>query len=183
MWSKDLTLLLRSLGIVLLVALALVSADAQAHEDAVLRSRLSTVAAGDTLPLSGTDFSPGVTYTLQLVGALREIELQRVEGGADGTLDLAIAVPRDVSPGVYKLVALAPDGDRVASLDLTILESAAVPDDAASAASELGHAESGQSARADDMPIERLRSGAEWGVIGLLIGLAAGIGIMLIRRS
>ena len=180
---KDSTVALRIAGIALWTTLALTSTGALAHEKAVLRSTLSAVAAGDTLPLSGADFTPGSTYALQLVGALSEFELRRVQGGAHGTLELAIAIPRDVTPGVYKLVAIAPDGDHVASLDLTILEPSAGANDDAHTGSEPGHAESGQTARADDMPIERSRSGAEWGVSGLLIGLAAGIGIMLIRRS
>ena len=37
-------------------------------------------------------------------------------------------------------------------------------------------------ARADELPIERSRAGFEWGVIGLIIGLAAGLGIAMVRH-
>lgn len=182
MWIKNLAWRFRVSVIVLCTALVLTPLDARAHEDAVLRSTLSTVAAGDTLPLSGADFSPGVTYTLRLVGALREFELRDAQGGADGTFDMDVSIPRDVVAGVYKLVALAPDGDAVASLDLTIVEPVAAPSAAANAGGERQHAGSGQTARADEMPIERSRSGAEWGAIGLVIGLAAGLGVQMLRR-
>ncbi len=47
-----------------------------------------------------------------------------------------------------------------------------------------GHeATMGQGARAEELPIQRSRRGAEWGVIGLLIGLAAGLGVSLIRLT
>lgn len=169
--------------IVLWAALAFAPGNVLAHEEAVLRSPRSSVAAGDTVPVNGADFSPGVTYELRLVGALREFDLRSIEGGADGTIELTVLIPRGVSPGDYKLVAIAPDGDRVASLDLTVLEPLADHSDTANAGSEPAHAEMEQEARADGMRIERSRRGAEWGAIGLVIGLAAGIGIMLVRRS
>lgn len=179
---ENLVWTVRVSGIALCTALAIAPADTEAHEHAVLRSAVSTVAAGDTLPLSGADFSPGVTYKLRLVGALREFELQDTEGAADGTIDVGVSIPRDVAPGVYQLVALAPDGDAVASLDLTIVEPVVAQSEAANASGERRHAESGQTARADEMPIERSRSGAEWGAIGLLIGLAGGLGVTMLRR-
>lgn len=180
---KKLRVMVRFAGIPLWAALAFAPSNVLAHEEAVLRSTRSSVAAGDTLPVGGADFSPGVTYALRLVGALREFELRSFEGGADGRVELIIPIPRGVSPGDYKLVAIAPDGDRVASLDLTVLEPPAVHGDTANAGSDPGHAEMEKEARAGEMRIERSRSGAEWGAIGLIIGLAAGVGFMLIRRS
>jgi hypothetical protein len=47
-------------------------------------------------------------------------------------------------------------------------------------ASAMSH--SGTEARADEMPIQRSRSGAEWGLIGLLVGFAGGAGLSLLRR-
>ena len=38
-------------------------------------------------------------------------------------------------------------------------------------------------ARAEDLPIQRSRSEAECGVIGLVIGLTGGLGVSMIRRS
>jgi hypothetical protein len=176
----------RRLGIALAATVMVTASDARGHEDAVLRSPASAIAAGDTLPLSGADFSPSSTYELQLLGALREYELRRIEIGPEGTFDLALPIPSDVAPGVYKLVAVAPDGDRVAGLDLTVLEPTLAATDSDGEPKDddaSGQTEMREMARADEIPIERSRSGAEWGVIGLVVGLAAGFGIMLIRRS
>jgi hypothetical protein len=169
-------------GVALLAAMIATPTVAEGHEDAVLRSSASAAAAGDTLPLSGTDFSAGESYRLQLLGALREYELRRIQVGPEGTFDLALPIPWDVVPGVYTLVAVAPDGDRVAGLDLTVLEPVAAPTGDGSR-DESGQSTMRETARADEMPIERSRSGAEWGFIGLIVGLAGGVGIMLIRRS
>jgi hypothetical protein len=182
----DSTSRLRMSGIALLTALAFTTSDALAHEKAVLRSTLSTVAAGRSLPLTGADFTPGVSYRLILLGALREYDLRHIEGEPDSTFDLALSIPPRVVPGVYKLVAIAPDGDRVASLDLTILEPVATETDSQGDPDERGEperAEMHEAARADEMPIQRSRNGSEWGAIGLVIGLAAGLGVTLIRRS
>jgi quinol-cytochrome oxidoreductase complex cytochrome b subunit len=83
MRTADSTSRLRMSGIALLTALAVASSDALAHEKAVLRSTQSSVTAGGGLQLSGADLSQGVPYRLQLLGALREYELQRIDGGPD----------------------------------------------------------------------------------------------------
>jgi hypothetical protein len=176
----------RGYWIVLAATLMTATSDARGHEDAVLRSSVSAIAAGDTLPLSGADFSSGTAYELRLLGALREYELRSIDVGPEGTFEIALPISSGVAPGVYKLVAVAPDGDRVASLDLTVLEprlAATDGNDDSKGSDGSGQSDAREMARADEIPIERSRGGAEWGVIGLVVGLAAGLGIMLIRRS
>lgn len=146
------------------------------HEEAVLESSASAVPAGGALDLQGRDFAAGESYALRLLGALREYDLGEVEPAADGTFSLRLAIPGDVVPGSYQLVAVAPDGDVSARLDLVILDAAAAGD------AHAAHGAPGRPvARDDDIRIDRSRSGAEWGVLGLLIGLAAGLGIGLFR--
>jgi len=162
------------------------------HEEAVLKSSKSTVAAGDSLPLVGSEFEPGETFKLRLQGALNEYELPSVKADSSGRFTFTVRIPSEVHPGVYRVVAIAPDGDEAAAIDLTVLPGAAgvsaasAESSAASAAAadwrEQAHAEAGNG-RADAIPIERSRSGAEWGVIGLLVGLAGGLGISLWRRG
>lgn len=181
-------MLARAITASLLILLAGGVGRAAVHEDAVLKSPQSAVAAGGLLTLEGTDFAGGETYLLKLVGALREYELREVEASPAGAFSLEIEIPETVKAGQYKLTAIAPDGDAVASLDLTILEvgpAATTGTGVATAdAAERAHGGEGdQMAQAADLPIERSRSGAEWGVIGLLIGLASGLGVSLIRRA
>lgn len=154
------------------LALLLMGApQAIAHEEAVLKTSQSSVAAGATVTLDGSDFGADATYQLRLVGALNEYELHDATADAEGAFSIVIEIPRTVRAGQYKMIAVAPDGDTVASLDLTILQ-ASHEEEAAPQVAEAG-----------DLPIERSRSGAEWGAIGLAIGLAAGLGISLLRRS
>ncbi len=161
----------RAVSAGLLLVFAGPAALAIAHEQAVLESPQSIVAAGETLTVNGSDFDEG-TYALRLIGALEEFDLRRVTPNEEGSFALELEIPGAVRAGQYKLTAVASDGETVASLDLTILEP------------EAGHAaNSAEMARAEDLPIQRSRERAEWGVIGLLIGLAGGLGVSMIRRS
>lgn len=155
----------------------------EAHEEAVLESPVSALPAGELLPLSGRDFGEGESYALRLLGALREYELGEVEAENDGTLSLELPLPETVEPGAYQLVAVAEDGDVVARLELQVLpaRSAGVGTGSAAADGDGGPSASGSRARSDEIRIERDRSGLEWGAIGLLIGLAGGLGVGLLR--
>lgn len=155
-----------------------------AHEEAVIESPQSSVPAGGTLSLAGKDFTAGESYALRLVGALREYELGEVEPSDAGTFTLELEIPGHVVSGAYRLVAVAEDGDEVARMDLQVL--APNPSAAAEGGADSGGAHgaaAGGGARADDIRIERDRSGLEWGAIGLLVGLAGGFGIGLLKRT
>lgn len=163
-----------------LLALPLAPASAAqltAHDEAVIESARSSVPAGDVLTLTGKDFTAGESYALRLLGALSEYDLGEVEPEEDGTFELELSIPVAVSAGAYQLVAVAGDGDEVARMDLHVLAPNTMADDQAGAAHE------GSGARSDDIRIERDRSGLEWGAIGLLVGLAGGLGVGLLRRG
>jgi hypothetical protein len=157
---------------------------AVAHPEATLKSDVTSVRAGTAWPVRGENFQADQKVQLALQGALAEYKLREAQAANDGTFILSLDIPAEMRPGGYRLVALADDGDTVANLDVTV-EPAATP--VASAGHEVA-AEGGVShgggseARADELPIQRSRSGAEWGVIGLLIGLAGGFGLTLLRR-
>jgi len=162
---KTVAAVLASLSVLLLFP----GGPALAHEEAVLKSPTSSVAAGATLPLSGAEFGEDERYTLRLVGALHEYELGGVTADKDGSFVLDLTVPADVSPGEYRIVAIAADGDAAARLDLTVRGPAAADGNVM----DMG-------ARAENISITRSRSGLEWGIIGLLVGAAAGFGLSLL---
>ena len=167
----------RTISAGLLLVFAGPTALAIAHEEAVLKSPQSAVAAGGILTVNGSDFKEG-TYALRLIGALEEFDLRRVTPNEEGAFALELEIPGAVRAGQYKLTAVASDGDVVASLDLIVLEAGPANE------AEAGHGANGdEMARAEDLPIERSRGGAEWGLIGLLIGLAGGLGVSMIRRA
>lgn len=167
------------------LGLAAATLSAAAHPEATLKSTRTSVAAGSTMPVEGLEFDAGATVQLVLRGALAEYELRSVTPGDEGTFQLDLEIPRETRPGEYRLVALASDGDVHAQLDVVVM--AAAPQDMMEEGEHEMAGDSGERggmdgmARADEIPIERSRAGIEWGVIGLLIGIAGGAGAVILR--
>jgi len=171
--------------VAMLAVLMAGAAPAAVHEEGVLESDQTSVGAGGQIAVRRKEFEEEETYTLRLLGALNEYDLGSVKSDGEGRFHLDILIPAGVRPAEYQIVAIAADGDVGARLDVTV--SAAAPAgaaDAAEAADE--HDEMADmdehGATADEITIERDRSGIEWAVIGLLIGAAGGLGIGLGRR-
>lgn len=156
-----------------------------AHEEAVLDSPVSSVPAGGTLLLSGSDFGAEEEYALRLLGTLEEHELGPVRSDDEGRFELEVAIPDAVRPGSYRLVAVAPDGDVAASLDLTVLPARRAAEGRAGGpgAARDGGTPAPRAATDEEIRIERSRSGVEWGVIGLIVGLAGGLGLGILLRG
>ncbi len=163
-----------------------IASAAPVHEEAVLTAAAASVAASGTLELKGAEFGANETYTLVLRGVLDEHALGEVEVDSTGTFTLQVTVPRGARPGGYQVVAIAPDGDVVARVDLTVTAAPAGGTEGAAgpgpAMGESGMAGMEGGARSDEIEIARDRSGIEWLVIGLAVGLAGGLGIGLARR-
>ncbi len=149
---------------------------------AALTSTEKAVEAGQTLPLEGTGFHAGQTVRLVLLGTLTEYTLREVTVDDAGVFAFDVEVPVDVRPGQYQLLALSGESTREAQMDLSVMAASQVAvaadshDDATMATMDAG-------ARAEEMTITRATTGAGWGVIGLLIGLAGGAGAMLLRGT
>ncbi len=158
------------------------------HEEGVLALGSSTAAAGSTLGATGSDFSAGTRLTLVLRGALEDHELATVETDADGAFSANLEIPAEVRSGVYRLEAVAPDGDVTATADLEISR----PAGGTTSAVDEGDDGSGQdtggstvntpTARADEREIRRDWSGIEWFVVGAALSGALVGGIALYRR-
>ena len=175
-----------TMGIRLVSRLALlgaVSLTMAAVHGAALKSSQTGVEAGQALPLEGTGFHAGQTVRLVLLGALTEYTLRDVTVDDLGAFAFDIDVPVDVRPGQYQLLALSGEDVREAQMDLSVMAVSQVA--AGSSHGEAaGHNEGmGAGARADEMTIARATTGAGWGVIGLIIGLAGGAGAMLLRGT
>ena len=149
---------------------------------AALTSTEKAVEAGKVLPLEGTGFHAGQTVRLVLLGTLTEYTLREVTVDDAGVFAFDVEVPVDVRPGQYQLLALSGVDTREAQMDLSVMAVSQVAvaadshDDATMATMDAG-------ARAEEMTIARATTGAGWGVIGLLIGLAGGAGVMLLRGT
>ncbi|NIP60329.1 MAG: hypothetical protein GWN71_34290 [Gammaproteobacteria bacterium] len=170
-----------------LLTLALGAADLAAHGEATLESPSSSATAGSALTLNGKGFAPGQAHRIVLRGTLDEHDLAEVTAASDSTFTLEASIPADLRSGQYRLVAIAPDGDEVATLDMPVT-AAARPEARDEHAEGSGDTPGGGSsaeprARAEEIRIERSRAGLEWGAIGLVIGLAGGLGVGLIRKG
>lgn len=157
-------LLQRGLGgsAVLLAALAGASR-LDGHGESI-RLGAQTVAAGDSLAVTGQGFAPRGEVTLALAGAALEAPLVTVLADASGRFAVTLRIPVGASPGVYRVVATA--GEDRAEADLLVTEPARGPD------VEFVPAAPAEPARADAMPLERNRghagTAAAWGVAVLL---------------
>ncbi len=176
-----------TMGIRLFNGMALfgaVSLTMAAVHGAALKSSQTGVDAGQALPLQGTGFHAGQTVTLVLLGSLTEYTLRDVTVDDEGAFVFDIEVPADVRPGQYQLLALSVEDVREAQMDLSVMAASQVAAAADSHDKAPGHNESMDTgARADEMTIARATTGAGWGVIGLLIGLAGGAGAMLLKGT
>jgi hypothetical protein len=160
------------------LALPLAPSPAGAHGDAVLELASNSVAAGTTVTVEGSSFETGSAYRLRLVGAMDQHDLTEVRPDSEGAFSLELRVPAAVADGRWELIAVAPDGDVVARTPLTVVASSAGGGAAADGAPDDGQ---DRGARAGEIDLERERSGSEWGAIGLLVGLAGGLGVGLLR--
>ena len=172
-------------------SLALVAVLMAAVHGAVLKSTLESVEAGQVLPLVGADFHDGMTVSLVLVGVFDEHPLGEATANDEGRFSVELTIPADARPGEYQVVAYEPSGERATALDITVLaQSASAVAEPSHEEGEPSHEEGAghdeaeaSAARADDMIIERSMSGAGWGVVGLMIGLAGGLGMVLLRGA
>lgn len=163
-----------------MTAILLLAAMAHAHEEGVLTVGSNRVAAGSSLRINGEKFSGGASYGLALKGALREYQLGVVEANEEGAFGLDLAIPADVLPGSYRLVAVAADGDDAAGVDIEIGPAVRAP--APPTAADVAGNPPAPMARADERVLERRWSGVEWFFAGLLFGIAAVGGVALYRR-
>lgn len=161
-----------------LLLFLVVAAPLLAHGEGVLTADRTSMAAGQALRLEGSKLEAGSSYGLRLVGALHTYCLGEAKADSAGTFTLRLTVPDSVRPGTYRVEAMAPDGDVAAKVDLTVVAPAP-----ASSASEAAPGRKQPMARAGDLAIARSRGGLGWGIIGLVIGLSAGLGVGLLLKG
>jgi hypothetical protein len=92
--------------------LALVALPAMAHPGGSMGINLSAerLPPGGPLEVIGTDFSPGETLQMQLVGPTGAWVLPEVTTGPDGHFAVVLSVPADATAGFYTLDAVSLSG-------------------------------------------------------------------------
>ena len=160
--------------------LTIAVATAWAHEKGILKPATRTLTAGDTLAVAGEKLPKRERITLRLVGVGGRIALDTVQADSAGAFAARVLVPASVPPGAYRLVAVADDGDEVATLDVTVVAAAPATDHAA-----MDHPDEAVAAAepsADPLALDRARSAAVTGSTVAAIVLAVVLGGVLLRR-
>ena len=173
----------------LVTLLTLTSTPAFAHGGGVIRLASPQAPVGGTLALSGEKLEKNSTFKLELRGTLDNYPIGDAKTDTAGKFRMSIALPAHVPAGVYSLVAVGPDGDVDARVDLTI--AGAAGSGAGGMAGMSGMASMGQGtqemsgmhATDEMMAIERTTTAGEWVVIWVLILAALGGGAVLLRKA
>jgi hypothetical protein len=151
---------------------------AAAHEEGVIRLGARSAAVGQEIEVRGEQLPESTDLRLVLAGALATHPLMVVRSDSAGEFVQRLAIPQAASPGLYRVVAVAPDGDEVARAEIVVVAAAAAIEPAPAAAGAHG-------AHATDATMELATpsSAAERAAIAIMIALAAIGGVVLLRRS
>lgn len=151
-----------------------------AHPKGTLRLADPRLTVGAWLPVRGERFGQGASLALSLEGTSGRHPLGQVLVGADGAFADSVRIPAEASPGAYRLVARAADGDVVAGLDVQLSAATAAP------RPEPAHNAMPENMRepsAKPLVLARARNSAVTVGAVSVISASLGLGAVLLRRS
>ncbi len=150
------------------------------HEEGTLKVADRTFVPGSTVQIGGEKFSRGGKLDLVLIGVAGRFPVGEVTADSAGGFSASFEVPMDVEVGAYRLVAIATDGDEVATLNVNMLAApppAAPEDDHGQSEDHEGAEPSAEPLSLDRAHSPLVRGGA---IVGIVLALAAGG--MLLRK-
>lgn len=148
-----------------------------AHEEGVIHLGTRTPLVGQELGMRGEKFSPDTVLRLELRGPLVTFPLARVTTDSIGAFRTTTSLPAEATPGLYAIVALAPDGDEAARLELAIIAAPLGPEAPLHGAEHRGNPTDAS------MNLEVRRGAREHAAIAAFIGLCAIVGVALFRKG
>jgi len=125
------------------------------------------VTAGGTVVLAGTGLEPNSDRQINLVGPDVVVPFPAVTTDADGMFAVTLTIPDHLPAGTYTFQAI---GDEILTADCTVM---AAP----------GMAAAGPKNVAAGLVTARSRSSLEIGIVGVLVGVATGLGVLLLVRA
>ncbi len=96
-----------------------------AHEKGVLKLATRRLAPGDSVATTGEHFSRRANLNIELVGIAGRTRLADVRTDSLGAFAASLVVPANLPVGSYRVVAVAADGDEVASVGVNVVARAA----------------------------------------------------------
>jgi len=166
------------------LAVATLATTALAHEKGRLKVATRQLTPGMALELSGEKFHKNDLFTISLFGLAGKIRVGEIRADSAGKFAGSVTVPADASPGTYRLVLSAADGDEAASVDVEVgapgAQMASGPD--SQVTGEHHHHTESTEPTAEPLGLERassplVRGGALAGVV-----VALAVGATLLRR-
>lgn len=148
-----------------------------AHEEGVIHLATRTATVGQTLEMRGEKFTPNIRLRLELRGPLAMFPLGQVGTDAAGGFRVAPTLPAEARPGLYAIVALAPDGDEIGRAELAIIAPPLGLDAPGHGPEQAGHPTDAEM----DLDVSRGAGGAA--TIAAFIGLCAIVGVVLFRQG
>lgn len=154
-----------------------------AHGEGVLRLASSRASAGESVAFRSTGLPKNSALRAELRGVLATLALSGFRSDTAGNANGTFRLPAGAKPGMYTIVLLAPDGDRVARAELEVTAAAPMADRAPEA---MQHPEgmdmpAAEHVTAEPMDLPIRTSLMEWIIIGAVtIGVAGG-GLGLLR--
>lgn len=161
--------------------------DPPLHPEGTLKLASRVLVAGTEIELEGKEFQDGAALKIFLVGLAGRIELTAVTADSVGEFTTTLSIPDDLEAGGYRLVAVADDGDEVATLNVEIrpAESTMTASNDDVEDDDLGNEEhsEGTEPSARHMELDRAQSPLVRGgaIVGIILALAAGG--MLLRTA
>ncbi len=160
--------LLWSGALALILALTLNVGLTMAHGGAELTVSPAAAAPGDTITVEGQGLEAGEVFTITLEGMSFQTELGRATVGEDEDFHQQFALPREIPPGTYQVLAVSEEGERL-SAELTIVGSTG------------GQPAAAPEPSAEPMDLDRTISAGQWVVIIAGVVASVGAGVILLR--
>ena len=166
-----------------------IAADALRHPEGTLKLTERQLVAGSMIPIGGEKFAKHGKLKLLLVGVAGRFPVGDATADSVGAFSESFGIPAGIEPGAYRLIAVAVDGDEVASLNVELLAESPAPDEGSAlseddtAHPDDGHhdAESAEEPPTDE-PLTLDRAGSPWvrggALVGIIIALVSG-GLLL----
>lgn len=167
----------RGLAVLVLVALLGSPRVGGAHEKGVIHLGTRTPVVGQELDMRGEKFSPNTMLRLELHGPLAKLPLARVTTDSVGAFRTATILPAEATPGLYAIIAVAPDGDEAARTQLAIIAAPLGPEAPLHGAEHLGNPTDAA------MEFKVHRGAREHAAIAAFISLCAIVGVALFRKG
>lgn len=189
-WPGRALIVASLVAVITSIPATVMAADALRHPEGALKLAERQLVAGSTVPIGGEKFAEHGKLELFLVGVAGRFSLGDVTADSVGGFAKSFGIPTDLVLGAYRLVAIATDGDEVASLNVELLAESPAPDKGPGLSEdEGGHVEDGHShdaESAEDAPTDESlileRAGSPWvrggAVVGIIIALVGG-GLLL----